>query len=166
MKDILRGNLGLNVNWRNEGENGTTALLRACRHGRDAIVSILLAHPDIDVNQKDDDGYTAFMWACTNGKSVCVRLLLGDSRVEVNEPRNDGSTPLWWAASRGHLDPVRWWIASGRALDLGQPGGKKTDAIGRAREKGNDEVRALLERFKNDAAKTRDGVKKELGING
>ena len=51
-----------------------------------------------------------------------VRELLKDSRVKVNEPQKDGYTSLWSAAADGHLDVIKWWIASGREMDLGKPG--------------------------------------------
>ena len=93
--------------------------------------------------------------------------MLKDSRVKVNEPTNHGSTPLWRAAYFGYLDIIKWWIASGREMYLGIPGDvDKTDAIGGAKKRGKTEVVTLLERFKNDAAKTRSEVRKELGING
>jgi len=79
----------------------------------------------------------------------------------------DGWTPLWWAARCGFLDGIKWWIASGREIDLGKPGDvDKTDAIGGAKQGGRTEVVTLLERFKSDATKTRSEVRNELGING
>ena len=96
-----------------------------------------------------------------------VREMLKDSRVKVNEPTKDRWTPLWCAASLGHLDVIKWWIVSGREMDLGTPGDiDKTDAIGVAKKESETEVVTLLERFKNDAAKTRSEVRKELGITG
>ena len=93
--------------------------------------------------------------------------MLKDSRVKVNEPDNDGYTPLWFAARDGRLNIIKWWIASGRDMDLGKPEDvKKTDAIGVAKKGGHAEIATLLERFKSDAAKTRSEVRKELGING
>jgi len=132
VKEILRNNPNLNVNWRNENDEGSTALIAACDHGHDSIVSILLAHPDIDVNLQNDEGWTPFSSACLNGHTSCVRLLLKDSRVLVNEPTTYGSTPLLWAACGGHLDMIQWWIASGREMNLGEPGHYKSDAIGEA----------------------------------
>ena len=149
-------------------EYGGTLLHYACfEDSRSAVIPILLAHPDIDVNLKDSTGWTPFYWACWNGRPSCVREMLKDSRVKVNEPAGDGCTPLWVAASNGHLDVIRVWIASGREMNLGTPGDVgKTDAIGGARKNGKTEVVALLERFKSDAAKTRSEVRKELGITG
>jgi len=93
--------------------------------------------------------------------------MLKDSRVKVNEPDNGGFTPLRFAALHGHFDIIKWWIASGREMDLGKPGdADKTDAIGVAKRRGKTEVVTLLERFKSDAAKTRSEVRKELGITG
>jgi len=64
-------------------------------------------------------------------------VFLKDSRVKVNEPHKNGTTPLGYAACSGYLDVIKWWIASGREMDLGQPGDvDKTDAIGMAKQRG------------------------------
>jgi len=154
VKRILSKNRNLDVNWRDQ--SGQVALNNACERDQDAIIPILLTHPAIDVNLKS--GYfarTPFSWACHYG-GPCARLLLGDSRALVNEPDTDGSTPLWYAAASGHLGVIRWWIASGREMNLGKPGDvDKTDAIRVAMKRGKMEVVSLLERFQSDAAKTR-----------
>ena len=137
-----------------------------CYYGKDSVVPLLLAHHDIDVNLKQNEGWTPFWSACSKGRFSCARLLLKDSRVKVNEPENDGFTPLWYAASLGRLDVIKWWIASGREMDLGTPGDYTTDAIGAAKKYGKTEMLTLLERFKSDAAKTRSEVRRELGITG
>jgi len=167
VKSILRKNPSLNVNWKNEEGSGRPALYHACNQGHESIVSILLAHPDIDPNLKDNDGATPFLTACWRGRTSCERLLLQDQRVKVNEPDKDGDTPLFWAAYKGHHGVIKWWIASGREMDLGKPGDvDKTDAIGAAKKQGKTEVVSLLERFKSNATKTRSEVRLELGING
>ena len=63
----------------------------------------------------------------------------------MNEPRSDGITPLWWAAANGYLDIIKWWIASGREIDLGT------------------EVVTLLKRFEETPEETRHAVRVELG---
>ena len=75
-----------------------------------------------------------------------MRLLLQDHRVMANEPANDGATPLRCAAYGGHHEVIKWWIASGRELNLGKPGDvDETDAIGAAKRQGKTEVVSLLE---------------------
>ena len=91
--------------------------------------------------------------------------MLKDSRVKVNEPSNEGCTPLFWAAHAGHLDVIKWWIASGREMDLGKPGDvEKTDAIGRAKNGGKTDVVTLLERFKENPVETRHAMRVDLGL--
>jgi len=163
--ELIRQDPGFKVNM--DHEYGYTLVHYACdEDSRSAVIPILLAHPDIDVNVKNIRGETPFYFAC-NGHTSCVREMLKDSRVKVNEPTKDGCTPLWRAAYYSHLDIVKCWIASGREIDLGKPGDvDKTDAIGVAKKYGKTEVATLLERFKSDAAKTRSEVRKELGITG
>ena len=146
---MLMARLGkdISVNW-NGSTWGYTALHWACARGHDKIATMLLAHPSVDVNQKNKNGCTPFLYACSNGKTTCVQLLLKDARVKVNERNNIGSTPLLWAAHYGHLEVIKCWIASGREMDLGEPGNENNDAIGVATKQGRTDVVSLLERFK------------------
>ena len=165
MAELIREDPGFDVNMAVD-EYGVAVLHVACyRDSRSAVIPLLLAHPDMEVNVKTEDGCTPFSIACSNGSTSCVREMLKDFRVKVNEPRNNGTTSLWWAASFGHLDVMKWWIASGREMDLGKPGDiSKTDVIGAARKKGKAEVVTLLERFKSDATQTKHAVRVELGL--
>jgi len=106
VKEILRKNPSIGVNWKNPKEVNRAALHRACVKGHDSIVFILLIHPDIDVNLTDKDGETPFMRACREGKTLCVRLLLQDRRVKVNEPKFGGDIPLRQAAGNGKTEVV------------------------------------------------------------
>ena len=162
--DLIRKYPDFDVN--RQDVDGFTLLNRACFFGKSSVIPLLLAHPDIDVNVKNRDGTTPFHFACVDGSASCVREMLKDSRVKVNEPSDDGFTPLWSAASSGHLDAIKWWIASGREIDFGKTGNEKTDAIGVAKERENTRVVNLLERLKSDAVQTRSEVKMEFRING
>ena len=163
LSELIRQDPGFKVNIRDG--YGVTLLHHACfEDSRSAVIPLLLAHPDIDVNVKDRGGFTAFMNACSKGSTFCVREMLKDSRVKVNEPDNNGHTPLWRAARHGHLDVIKWWIASGREMDLGTPGNDETDAIMVAKERGMTEVVALLERFMENPVETRHAVRLELGL--
>ena len=164
---LMRKDPGFNVNMDQNVPGGHTLLHYACsEESRSAVIPLLLAHPDIDVNVKDITGGTPFYYACC-GHASCVREMLKDSRVKVNEPDKYGTTPLWHAAANGHLEIIKWWIASEREIVLGRPGDvDKTDAIGIVQRKRKTEVVTLLERFKGDATQTRSEVKKELGYLG
>jgi len=83
--------------------------------------------------------------------------------VKVNEPNHNGCTPLWRSAGDGSLDVIKWWIASGREMDLGKPGKWGTDAIGVAKMYDKAKVVTLLERFKENPKNTRHAVRLELG---
>ena len=132
--------------------------------GYGSVVSILLAHPTIDVNLWSDYfGATPFLQACLSGHTSCFRLLLKDSRVLVKVPNNSRRTPLWLAAFDGFLDVITWWIASGREMNLGAPEDRETDAIGVAERRGETEVVTLLERFKENPEKIREAMRLELG---
>ena len=69
VKEILRNNPTLNVNWR--CPYGWTALRIAGGSGQEAIVSILLTRSDIDVNLKSAYGETPFLIACERGYTSC-----------------------------------------------------------------------------------------------
>ena len=163
--ELIRRDPRFDVNMELDG-TGYTLLHFACVQGkRSPVIPLLLAHPDIDVNVKDHDGCTPFYCACLYGYPSCVREMLKDSRVNVNETDYDGVTPLWVAADNGNLEVIKWWIASGREMYLGEPGDvNSTDAIGVAKEEGNTEVVALLERFESDAIQTRHAIRVELGL--
>ena len=90
--------------------------------------------------------------------------MLKDSRVKVNEPDMFGYTPLWWAASEGYFEVLKWWIASGREVDLGILGDWKVDVVRRAMNKRHGDVATLLKRFKKFPGETRHQVRVELGL--
>jgi len=163
VEQILRTHRNVSLTWGDE--HRSTALHEACSYGHDPVVALLLAHPRIEVNRKDRDEETPFYVACYNGRLSCARLLMLDPRVEnLNEPNGSGYTPLRWAAARGDIEMIRWMIASGKPLELGQPGNEFSDAIGVARKNGNAGVILLLEGLKENPARVRYQVWMELGL--
>jgi len=153
VKEILMKNPTLDVNWR--GEHGRTPLHIACLNGHDS-------HPAIDVSLKNQYGFTPFYDACFSGHP-CIRRLLKDSRVNPNEPNREGYTPLRNAADEGHDNVIKWWIASGREMNLGESGDYFTDAIGVATLNGKAGAVNLLETFKVNPGETRHAMRVELG---
>jgi len=164
LAELIRQDPGFDVNAQNE--NGWTLLHYACGSSSKSPLTptLLLAQPNIDVNLKTKNGSTPFCIACEDGSTSCIREMLKDSRVKVNEADREGHTPLWRAANYGRLDIIKWWIASGREIDLGKSGVRETDAIGRAKERGMTKVVTLLERFKENPVETRHAMRVELGL--
>jgi len=111
LAELMRQDPGFNVNMAVD-VHGWTLLHFACsEESSSAMIPLLLAHPDIEVNEKNKGGWAPFYFACENGYTSCVREMLKDSRVKVNEPINRGSTPLYCAAANGCLDVIKWYIA-------------------------------------------------------
>jgi hypothetical protein len=162
VKRILQRNKKVDVNWK--GEYGWAALHWACSDGNYEILTLLLAHPNIDVNLKTNFGSSPFLLACRDGRAACVRLLLKDPRTtNFHEPDGDKYTPLWYAAYYGRLEVIKFWIASGREMDLGEPGNEFNDAIWVANEKEITKVALLLEKLKAAPTQTRSEIRKEVG---
>ena len=162
LAELMRQDPGFNVN--QQDGYGFTLLHSACLGVKgSAVIPLLLAHPGINVNLMNRDGATPFFYACRDGYTSRVREMLKDSRVKVNEPGDGGYTPLCLAAVYSRLDVIKWWIASGREMDLGESGDYSSDAIGRATKNGQTEVVTLLERFKENPVKTRHQVRLQIG---
>jgi hypothetical protein len=160
-RKILRENGEINVNWKDS--LGRAPLHLACNYGHYKIVAMLLAHPDIDVNLKTNGLTSPFLFACSNGWIECAQLLLKDVRVKVNEYESTGHHPLMHAAYYGRLEIIKWWIASGREMDLGEPGNEHNDAIGAAGDRGYKKVVSLLELFRDYPNETRYEMRVKLG---
>ena len=132
LAELMRQDPGLDVNERQDGY-GSTLLHVACYEShRSVVIPLLLAHPDIDVNAKDQNAaWTPFFYPCYSGRTSCVREMLKDFRVKVNEREDDEYTPLSRAAflatltsSSGGLRLEGRWISGnlekGRLMQLGR----------------------------------------------
>jgi len=164
VREILRDNPTMDINYRDDTYPlyATTPLGKAVCSSE--ILVMVLAHPDIDVNKRGSYGQSPpFLWSLA--RHECARMMLQDARVDINQPDLSGSTPFCGMVHGvGFVESLKWCIASGRELDLGEPGNEKTDAIGRAENLKKLEAASLLKRFKANPAKTRAAVKKELRI--
>ena len=122
LREILRENPHANINYRDETnfsepllgmaiiESGQSiSISNSNRHI--GILDVLLAHPRIDVNSKNQLGTTPLMHACTEGKVLQTIKLLDHKDIDVNLTDNTGCTALWWAVYYGRKECVTWLIA-------------------------------------------------------
>uniref|UniRef100_A0A3P9HBF2 KN motif and ankyrin repeat domains 4 n=1 Tax=Oryzias latipes TaxID=8090 RepID=A0A3P9HBF2_ORYLA len=82
---------------------GQTALMLAVRHGRVAMVKLLLSC-GADVNAQDCEGSTALMCASEHGHTHIVRLLLETGRCNASLTDKNGRTALSAAEEAFHQD--------------------------------------------------------------
>ena len=88
-----------------EPKQGQTALFLASRVGHAAVVRVLLACAEVEVNHKVRGAYTALHIAAQKGHEAVVRLLLA-AGAAVDQVDEDGWTPLHAAAQWGHMAVV------------------------------------------------------------
>jgi ankyrin repeat protein len=69
-------------------QNGKTAIHFGSQYNRKEIVSLLLAHDQVDVNLADHDGNTALSLACEYNNQEIVLLLMRNSRTELGAFEN------------------------------------------------------------------------------
>ena len=94
VKELL--DAGENVNIKRYGEN---PLHIACENNNIEIVKLLLQHPNIDVNAKENyTGNTCLHTASAKKSIRLVELLLEKPNIDVNIQNQDGDTPLLLAS--------------------------------------------------------------------
>jgi len=151
----------IDLNWKNPQSDGFTPLHNACMKGHEEIMTVLLAHPGINVNLQNDNGSTPLALSCTYGTFGAVKLLLQDSRVDINLADNYGFTPLRTASAGGRLDVVEWLLASGKESDSKREEKKVLTAATRSR---TPVVPSLLKKFFRNPAVTRHDLRLKLGF--
>jgi hypothetical protein len=80
-------------------------------------MSLLLAHPDIDVNCKDKKGFTPWFLSTRLKNFEFIKLLMNDKRVDVNQPHPDTGRSVFelaylaeWVHSFSNF-VIRWLVA-------------------------------------------------------
>ena len=94
-----------------------TQLIDACRHGRLADVTTLLASgADVNERKTDETRATPLYIAAQEGHVEVVSTLLA-AGASVVQTIIGGSTPLLMASERGHVEVVKALLAGGVAVD-------------------------------------------------
>ena len=85
-----------------------SALHLACRRGNLEAAEILLSHPDIIVDIKDEHDDTPLHEACLHGSDTVVeKLLLNNVTTSHSFYNSDNQTPLHLACQEGHTKIVK-----------------------------------------------------------
>ncbi len=112
--DLINKGADLNTLY---GPDQLAPLHRASFNGFIAIVQVLLARPDIDVNIKTGkasptgDGIVCLMGLIQNGKIEIIELLLNDARTNVNIKDNKGYALLHYAATKDNDETMKRVLA-------------------------------------------------------
>jgi hypothetical protein len=170
VKNILKNHPGLNINWANRMSCHRTALHSACSWSHHDIVALLLAHPDINVNQQDEEGESPFYRSCFNVNLRVLKLLMKDPRVDINLSNHDGCTPLWWACYCQQDEVVKWMIVlRGDDLNLAKKGREPYEGIDCkpveiAEKYGSHKMVSMLKGFEVNPRQIKHDIQVELGF--
>ncbi len=89
------------------GTKKRNALMAAVMKGRAAMVNVLIARPDINLNAQDSEGNTALMLAAMAGRIEILQSLLSRPRILINTSNERGWTALAVAAAAGRSAIVK-----------------------------------------------------------
>jgi ankyrin repeat protein len=95
-----------------DGSELDTALWLAARFGHDAVVKLLLATKNVDVNVQCQYDETPLSKAAFYGHGAVVELLLAVDKTDVNLKNIRGRTPLYTAVFYRHHTVVKLLVAS------------------------------------------------------
>lgn len=164
------------INARFENKPGHPTLLhQACKNGHVHVVRALLCHPHIDVNSRDGYEGTPFITAAEYGQVECFKLLLDDDRVLTDASDKSGSGALYHAAEYNFLNIIKWWVASGKVVDFGEPfarnrvyevAERQFDFNRRNPDRGGDalKVKELLPRIEKERDQVTFEIQREFGL--
>jgi ankyrin repeat protein len=95
------------------------ALLNALNVGALSSAEVLIRHPRINVNVRNDHGETALMLTCLKGHVSLAKLLIS-RQADINHP---GWTPLHYAATGGHVELIQILLEESAYIDAESPNG-------------------------------------------
>ena len=114
------------------------ALIASLREGSIKTFEVLVKHPKINLNIRNQHGESALMLACIKGHLPMARLLI-KREADVNHP---GWTALHYAASGGHTEIIRLLLDENAYIDAESPNG--TTPLMMAARYGNSKAVQLL----------------------
>jgi ankyrin repeat protein len=127
-----------------------TPLHCAVRNRNYENVEVLLSHPDVDVNVRDDEGETPLHWLFwwPNAPDNILKLLL-DNGANVNEQDSFSQAPLYETCLSGNVTAARRLLEKGAAVNDEEETFGRT-ALHQAIQGQNMDMVTLLLEFKAD----------------
>ena len=92
--------------------------------------------------------------------------MLKNENIDINKVGYDGWTPLIIASHYRHIEIIKYILVSGREININAKDSSGKTAINIARENDKTEILKLLEEFEKEPEKTRNILRKELGLTG
>ena len=123
---------------------GGKALPYAVTYGHEAVVKLLLATGQVDLESKCTSGRTPLSYAVRNGQEAVVKLLIATGQVNIESKSNSGQTPLSYAARNGHEAVVKLLIATGQ-VDINSTDVDGVTALQHARASFRKSIVEILE---------------------
>lgn len=136
VRDVLARGLDPNVH---ESDRGETGLIVAMRYDSNKVLSEILKHPRVNLEETSPNGTTALMMAAFKQNKGAVNALIAKG-AQVNRK---GWTPLHFAATAGDLEIMAILLEHYAYIDAASPTGF-TPLMLAAREGKEEAVRLLL----------------------
>lgn len=116
--------------------------LEAAKNGKSDVVGLFL-QAGMDSETTDDQGKTALILAAAEGHTATVKTLLANG-ADVKNTDKQGKSALIWAAELDHIPAVQALLVNG--ADVNHQGNDGSSALAAAKNKGDAELVALLEK--------------------
>ena len=131
--------------------NGMSALHIVCSNGNIKYFSILMYHPNIDINVgTDEDNITSMHYLCDEPfsykKMMMLRIMSMLPEILVNKCTKYGDTPLHWAAFNCRYDIVKL-LSNVTDIDIGIINSDGLAAVDEAKNKQNEKIVNFLSKI-------------------
>lgn len=141
---------GVDVNFSGCYPSGDTPLMVAAVGGHMHCLELLLSHPDIKVNERNNAGATAFIKAAETGRTDAVVMLSRTPGVDLCATDNNGKTALALAAVCNHPVTLRT-LLNMKVIDVNAVDLNGRSALFDTLENANDKcAKYLIETYTTD----------------
>lgn len=109
---ILSKEDGFDINKKYTDCNNKTIFIKACSHGKLAIVKYLISLAGCDINAKDRDNITGFFYACRFGHLDIVKYL-NSLGYDIYEKNTQFGTGFHYATRNSQIEILKYFVSLG-----------------------------------------------------